>query len=387
MAWPLVKLCLAVIPQAWRTLAVPTDDPRAEAVGPDPDRVLLLGPGKSAGYGVHTHELGLGGHLARELASLTKRGCSVDIVSDPSMSVADAKVVIGWARLEKFDALVLTLGGVDILRMRSLLVWRRDVTALLNTTEESGGGTLQSFIVGIAPADELLSLPPLLLRVVNLNIARLNAISEELCAGRPSVSFIPATAPADNQSMPFESRTYEHWARELARSITVRLVHVAAPPSTSMSSNLSGTAFDGSSLNSKSVSTTLTAITHSARVVLNTTGAAVTFHDQEAHWFTSTSGIGDMRRDDAGAFCSSAFTARGLVVLEDTLHDARFAEHPWVLRGPRIRFYAGYPISAANGDIIGAVCVFDSGPRKFDSSHETLLRELAMRTESAIQRR
>jgi len=94
-----------------------------------------------------------------------------------------------------------------------------------------------------------------------------------------------------------------------------------------------------------------------------------------------------MRRDEAGAFCSRAFTTRRLVVLEDTLKDERFAEHPWVVGGPRIRFYAGYPIAAPNGDIVGAVCVFDTGPRRFDVSHETLLRELARRAESAIRRR
>ncbi|MGV8851353.1 MAG: GAF domain-containing protein [Rhodoglobus sp.] len=385
LAWPFVKLCLAVVPQAWRTLAVPADDPRAEAVGPDPDRVLLLGPGKSSGFGVTTHELGLGGHLARQLASLTKRGCSVDIVSDLSMSVTDTRVVIEWARLERFDALVLTLGGLDALRMRSYFVWRRDVTALLDRISESAGGTLHSFVVGIAPADHLLSLPPILLRLVNMNIAKLNAITELLCEARPEVTFIPATSPAEDPTVKFESRTYEHWARELAPAIASRLAHVAVPPSMNMATKISGAVFDGSSLTSKPVSTTLTNIMHSARVMLNTSGAAVTFHDQEAHWFTSTSGVGDMRRDEAGAFYSAAFSARGLVVLEDTLHDERFSKHPWVTRGPRIRFYAGYPISAANGDIVGAVCVFDTDPRAFDSSHESLLRELALRAEAAIQ--
>ena len=117
LAWPIITLWLALVSQTWRTLVVPTDAPRAEAVGPDPDRVLLLGPSKSVGFGVHTHELGLGGHLARELASLTKRGCSVDIVADATISATDTGVVIGRARLNKFDALVLILGGADTIRM------------------------------------------------------------------------------------------------------------------------------------------------------------------------------------------------------------------------------------------------------------------------------
>ncbi|WP_255560143.1 GAF domain-containing protein [Salinibacterium sp. M195] len=382
--WPIIKLWLAVVPQAWSGLSVPSDDPRSEAVGPDPDRVLLLGPGKSAGYGVDTHELGLGGHLARELATLTKRGCSVDIISDPAMSTGDSRVAISWARLEKFDALVLTLGGADSLRARSSISWRRDVTALLNTVEERGSGTLHTFILGIAPIDAILSLPPALMRIVNLNIENLNAITEEVCRSRVSVTFVPIRPTQEMSPIRLESRTYRYWAGELAPVIAARLAHIAVRPSFGAAANPRAAPFDGAALTSNPVSNTLTSIMHSARELFGTSGAAVTFHNQEAHWFTSTSGVGDMRRDEAGAFCSAAFTTRGLVVLEDTLHDPRFSEHPWVVRGPRIRFYAGYPISAPNGDIVGAVCVFDTGPRTFDSSHESLLRELALRAEAAI---
>ncbi|MEV8281625.1 GAF domain-containing protein [Rhodoglobus sp. NPDC076798] len=385
MAWPIITLWLAVYPQRWRALAVPTDDPRAEAIGPDPDKVLLLGPGKSAGFGVHTHELGLGGHLARELSSQTRRGCSVDIVSDPTMSAADIGVVINWASLDRFDALVLTLGGGDVFRLRSLFGWRREITALLATIEKSRGGTLHTFILGIAPVGEFVSLPGTLLAIVNGNIANLNSISEELCSTRDHVTFVAATARAGSSQISLDSSTYAHWARELAPRIASQLASVALEPAAPPAAALATAALKNTTLTKKSVSTALSAIMDSARVLFDTTGAAVTFHDQKAHWFTSTSGIGDMRREEAGAFCSRAFTTRDLVVLEDTLADERFADHPWVIRGPRIRFYAGYPIAAPNGEIVGAVCVFDTGPRHFDSSHETLLRELARRVESAIQ--
>lgn len=387
LAWPIIQLWLAVYPQRWRALTVPSDDPRAEAIGPDPDRVLLLGPGKSSGYGVHTHELGLGGHLARELSTLTRRGCSVDIVSDPTMSAADAGVVINWASLERFDALVLTLGGGDVLRFRSLFGWRRDVTALLDSVKDSAGGTLHTFILGIAPVDAFVSLPAPLLSVVNRNIEKLNAISEQLCSSRTGITFVQATAAEGTTAISLDSPTYAHWARELAPVIAGGLARVALPPASGSISTVTPADFEGSVLTTSTVSTSLTAIMHSARVLFETTGAAVTFHDQKAHWFTSTSGVGDMRRDEAGAFCSSSFATRGLVVLEDTLEDEHFANHPWVARGPRIRFYAAYPIAAPNGDIVGAVCVFDTGPRRFDLSYETLLRELARRAETAIQRR
>lgn len=387
LAWPIITLWLAVYPQRWRALIAPNDDPRAEAIGPDPDKVLLVGPGKSSGLGVHTHELGLGGHLARELSALTRRGCSVDIVSEPTMSAADVGVVVNWASLDRFDALVLTLGGGEVLRFRSLFGWRRNLTALLDTIRDSGGGALHTFLLGIAPIDEFVSLPVPLLAIVNRNIRNLDEISEQLCSSRPSVTYVPATARAGTTAISLDSPTYAHWAKELAPTVAAQLASVALPPASTASTAPVLARFDGSLLTTASVSSSLTAIMNSARVLFDTTGAAVTFHDQEAHWFTSTSGVGDMRRDEAGAFCSRAFTTRSLVVLEDTLKDERFTEHPWVVRGPRIRFYAGYPIAAPNGDIVGAVCVFDTGPRRFDLSHETLLRELARRAESAIRRR
>ena len=386
LAWPIITLWLAVHPQHWRGLVAPNDAPRAEAIGPDPDRILLLGPGKSSGLGVHTHELGLGGHLARELSALTRRGCCIDIVSDPTMSVADVGVVINWSSLDRFDALVLTLGGSEIFHFRSLWGWQRDLTALLESIQSAGGGTLHTFILGIAPVDEFVSLPRPLLAIVNRKISNLNALSERLCSSRSSVTFVPVTAREGAATISLDSSTYAHWAKELAPTVATQLTCVAVPPASIASSTSAPARLYSTTLARPEISSLLTATMDSARALFNTSGAAVTFHDQDAFWFTSTSGVGDMRRDEAGAFCSRAFTTRSLVVLEDTKKDERFAEHPWVVKGPRIRFYAGYPIAAPDGEIIGAVCIFDPEPRRFDVSHETLLRELARRVEAAIYR-
>lgn len=384
LVWPIVTLWLALYPQRWRHVVVPSDDARAEAIGPDPDRVLLIGPGKSSGFGVHTHELGLGGHLARELSALTGRGCSVDIVSEPTMSTIDIGAVIEWASLDRFDALVLTMGGGDVLRFRSLFSWRRDVTAVLDSIAAHGCGALHPFILGIAPVGDVVSLPAPLLVIVNRNIEHLNAISAQLCSARGNATFVPATTHDGRASVRLESSTYAHWAHELAPLIAEQLSSVAlgSPPHRPVL--LDSRAFENAILTIPAVSESLTSIVDSARALFDTAGAAVTFHDEQTHWFASTSRLGEMRREDAGAFCNRAFTAPGLVVLEDLVKDERFADHPWVVSGPRIRFYAGYSIAAPNGDTVGAVCVFDTAPRRFDLSHETLLRELARRAETAI---
>jgi len=387
LAWPIIKICLAVAPQTWRALAVPSDSPHVVAGGADPDRVLLLGSGRPTGFGVHTHELGLGGHLARELSSLTTRGCSVDILSDPSMSSSFAGIALSRARLEKFDALVVTLGNVDTFRMRWPFAWRRDVTDFLDSVEETGGDTFQSFIVGIPPADDVLSMPAPFIYAVNATIAHLNAVMEELCAQRRRVTFVPTTPPDGSTSAPFESRTYEHWARELAPVIAKYLADVTVVPTVREPTDAGTAELDNSILNSMTVFTSLTNIVDSMRLLLDTSGAAIAFDSVNAPWFISPSGDKHMHSEEAGEFFRPAGGSHGIMVINDATSDRRFVDHPWVVGGPRIRFFAGIPIAAPNGDALGTVFVFDSNPRTFDSSHETLLRELALRTHAAIQQR
>ena len=54
--------------------------------------------------------------------------------------------------------------------------------------------------------------------------------------------------------------------------------------------------------------------------------------------------------------------------MQDTLSDERFAENPLVVSGPRIRFYAGFPLFHSSGSCMGALCLIDSRPRHFSDS-------------------
>jgi GAF domain-containing protein len=66
------------------------------------------------------------------------------------------------------------------------------------------------------------------------------------------------------------------------------------------------------------------------------------------------------------------------MIVVDTLSDQRFADNPLVLGGPRIRFYAGYPLTLDDGSCIGTLCLLDTRPHTFNEPHLEQLRDLAL---------
>jgi GAF domain-containing protein len=76
------------------------------------------------------------------------------------------------------------------------------------------------------------------------------------------------------------------------------------------------------------------------------------------------------------SFCAHALSRDDIMVVPDTLLDDRFADNPAVTQGPRVRFYAGYPIRDAEGLCFGTLCLADTRPRDLDEGKLELLRDL-----------
>lgn len=99
-------------------------------------------------------------------------------------------------------------------------------------------------------------------------------------------------------------------------------------------------------------------------VELNMPVCAVTLVGKHFQYLKATIGtdLTLMHRDHA--FCSHTILQDGVMVVEDTAADARFSSNPYVVDGPRLRFYAGAPLRTANGQKLGAVCIMDRKPRE-----------------------
>lgn len=74
--------------------------------------------------------------------------------------------------------------------------------------------------------------------------------------------------------------------------------------------------------------------------------------------------------------CGHVVSKNEVTVIEDLARDRRFANNPWI-RQRGLRFYAGAPLRAPNGQPIGSLCLLDVKPREFTSRDRRHLQEYA----------
>jgi diguanylate cyclase (GGDEF)-like protein len=112
--------------------------------------------------------------------------------------------------------------------------------------------------------------------------------------------------------------------------------------------------------------------------VCGTPIATITFVDATRQWFKAAVGIPFEQTDRDIAFCSHTILEpdRTLVV-EDTTQDPRFANNPLVLGDPHLMAYAGAPMVAPDGTVIGTVCAMDYEPRTYTPNQLAVLRRVA----------
>jgi GAF domain-containing protein len=122
-----------------------------------------------------------------------------------------------------------------------------------------------------------------------------------------------------------------------------------------------------------------------ARAFYGTEAAAFSVIDHDREWRKAREGEADEEIDRAASFCSVTIRGDGPLVVGDASRDERFAQVSRVVQEDGVRFYAGVPIQAPDGEQIGALCVFDHRARDADSVDATKLRELGHLIEAELR--
>lgn len=105
------------------------------------------------------------------------------------------------------------------------------------------------------------------------------------------------------------------------------------------------------------------AIVEAAAAIFDCPTSLVSLMAEDRQWFKAKCGIDFDGTSRDIAFCDHTINSRGLIVVHDASQDPRFRRNPLVTGDPRIRFYAGVPVSL-DGDLnLGALCVIDTKPK------------------------
>ena len=118
-------------------------------------------------------------------------------------------------------------------------------------------------------------------------------------------------------------------------------------------------------------------ITRLASYICQTPTALITFVDADRQWFKSRVNCIPQETSRDMSFCAHAILQPGQMVVRDTLDDERFRDNPFVLSEPYIRFYAGSPLTSAEGFKLGTLCVLDNVPRVLFSDQADALQMLS----------
>jgi PAS domain S-box-containing protein len=124
-----------------------------------------------------------------------------------------------------------------------------------------------------------------------------------------------------------------------------------------------------------------------ASAIFETPISLVSFVDEKRLWIKSRVGLELAETPREHAICGYTILEKTPFVINDAQKDERFADHPFVLAGPKARFYAGAPLVAPSGHTLGTICVLDQRPREFPPEKIALLQALARRVVAQMEAR
>ena len=100
-------------------------------------------------------------------------------------------------------------------------------------------------------------------------------------------------------------------------------------------------------------------ITRLAAQLLHMPMCAISLVDDDRQFFLSEYQVGVRETARELAFCNHVVAGAEPLIVKDASADPRFAENPLVRGDFQLRFYAGVPITDADGVTLGSLCVLD----------------------------
>lgn len=116
--------------------------------------------------------------------------------------------------------------------------------------------------------------------------------------------------------------------------------------------------------------------------------AAISLLDEKRTWFKSKIGLEIESIPRSESFCHhAAVNPKKTMVVADSLLHPVYKDLPVVTGSEGIRFYAGAPLQAPSGHVLGTLCVMDRNPRQVTEGELNALETLARKVMDHINSR
>ncbi|OUR73512.1 GGDEF domain-containing protein [Methylophaga sp. 41_12_T18] len=125
-------------------------------------------------------------------------------------------------------------------------------------------------------------------------------------------------------------------------------------------------------------------LTRLAKQLFHVPIAVVSLVDANRQWFKSCFGVDATETGRDISFCGHAILGEGIFLIPNATEDPRFSDNPLVTGPPHIHFYAGCPLSAADGSKLGTLCIIDTVARQLADDELTALKDLASMAEQEL---
>jgi len=110
------------------------------------------------------------------------------------------------------------------------------------------------------------------------------------------------------------------------------------------------------------------AFTALAREIVKTKMSMMSLVDEHHAWFKSAQGLDAVETTRDVSFAGQIVASGKPLVIEDASADKRFRRNPLVTGPSKVRFFAGVPLRAIEGYVIGALCVLDDRSRSITAA-------------------
>jgi hypothetical protein len=367
-----------------RTQTQPKDVPAVRSGDPLADRILLVGNGPSHGWGVVTHQLALTGQLAEAVASRTGRACDADLIGAEAMNVRSALAWIGDRDLRGDDCVVLALGFNDALRFTPVPTWKRELRLLLDGIAPRLRNESGVVVVGIPPIQSFSSYGSLAARLSEAHRVRLNAATKQIARIR-GIEYLELPIPKGAGTADL---VYREFAARIAVDVAPQLLEtrpMATPRAPQLDKvwDWSGTGAIVEAARHGGEAD-LRRLTEKAQKSFGVELAVVSLVDGDRLYHGTNTDVMPASVPLELSFCRYTVESGEPVIIPDTGKDARFTDNPLV-DVSFINFYAGYPLRATDGHVIGSFCLQGSQPRRESTVAIDLLRQLAMEAQEVLR--